>query len=296
MHTFIILYINMILLADSGSTKVHWRLLTQSGQFSDFFTDGINPMFQTTDAMRNSISNQLLPQLGQYLWAGKVDRIFFYGAGCTEQKRPFVEKALQTVFRSAQVMVSSDMLGAARALLQRQSGIACILGTGSGSCYYDGEQIACSVPSLGYILGDEGSAAVLGRTLVGDVLKKQLSEPLCEQFFAQYQLTTADILEKVYRQPFPNRFLASLSRFCADHIEDQQIQQMLIEHFSRFISRNLPQYFQHLGLQRDTLPIGFVGSIAYYYQDILRNVVEQEGYVVGQIMQDPINALMQYHQ
>ena len=143
----------MILLADSGSTKVHWCLVTASGQCSDVFTDGINPLFQTTDAMRNSICNQLLPQIAPLLWAGTLTHVFFYGAGCTPEKKVFVQKALESVFKKAEVHVESDMLGAARGLLGRTAGVACILGTGSGSCFYNGENIEWCVPSLGYILG-----------------------------------------------------------------------------------------------------------------------------------------------
>ena len=287
----------MILIADSGSTKVHWALVTASGQISEFRTDGINPLFQTCDAMRNSISNQLLPQMAPLLWAGTLTHIFFYGAGCTPEKKVFVKKALETVFKKAEVFVESDMLGAARGLLGHTPGVACILGTGSGSCFYNGETIEWCVPSLGYILGDEGSAAVLGKRLVGDLLKNQL-EPtansqqptanLKEIFFEEYETSMADIIEKVYRQPFPNRFLAKLSRFCADHIEDERIHALVYDHFVQFIRRNLVQY-------RSEQPIGFVGSIAYYYRPILEEAMRAEGQPLGTILQDPIPGLIEYH-
>ena len=249
----------MILLADSGSTKVHWCLVTASGQCSDVFTDGINPLFQTCDAMRNSICNQLLPQISSLLWAGTLTHVFFYGAGCTPEKKVFV-----------------------------QAGVACILGTGSGSCFYNGETIEWCVPSLGYILGDEGSAAVLGKQLVGDLLKNQLGDDLKEAFFKEYETSMADIIEKVYRQPFPNRFLAKLSKFCADHIEDQRIHALVYDHFVQFIRRNLVQY------QTDQ-PIGFVGSIAYYYRPILEEALRAEGLPLGTILKDPIEGLKEFH-
>ena len=260
----------MVLLADSGSTKVHWCLVTASGQCSDVFTDGINPLFQTSDAMRNSISNQLLPKIAPLLWAGTLTHVFFYGAGCTPEKKVFVQKALETVFKKAEVFVASDMLGAARGLLGHNAGVACILGTGSGSCYYDGENIEWCVPSLGYILGDEGSAAVLGKRLVGDLLKNQLGDDLKEAFFKEYETSMADIIEKVYRQPFPNRFLAKY------------------DHFVQFIRRNLVQYHAEA-------PIGFVGSIAYYYRPILEEAMKAEGLPLGTILQDPIEGLKEYH-
>ena len=278
----------MILLADSGSTKVHWCLVTASGQYTDIFTDGINPFFQTSDAMRNSICNQLLPKIAPLLWAGTLTHIFFYGAGCTPEKKGFVQKALEGVFKKAEVHVESDMLGAARALLGHNAGVACILGTGSGSCYFNGENIDWRVPSLGYILGDEGSAAVLGKRLVSDLLKNQMGDDLKEAFFKEYETSMPDIFEKVYRQPFPNRFLAKLSKFCADHIEDKRIHDLVYDHFVQFIRRNLVQY--HV-----SSPIGFVGSIAYYYKPILEEAMKAEGMPLGTILQDPIEGLKEFH-
>ena len=304
----------MILIADSGSTKVHWCLVTASGQCSDVFTDGINPLFQTCDAMRNSISNQLLPKISSLLWAGTLTHVFFYGAGCTPEKKVYVQRALEGVFKKAEVQVESDMLGAARGLLGHQPGVACILGTGSGSCYYDGKKIAWSVPSLGYILGDEGSAAVLGKRLVGDLLKNQMGQrndglmndglmndglmngglvDLKELFFEEYQTSMAEIIEKVYRQPFPNRYLARLSRFCADHMDDPRIHDLVYDHFVQFIRRNLVQYFE----KNDQMvnAVGFVGSVAYYYKPILEEAMAAEGIPLGIVLQDPIEGLKEYH-
>ena len=310
---------NMILIADSGSTKVHWCLVTASGQCSDVFTDGINPLFQTCDAMRNSISNQLLPKISSLLWAGTLTHVFFYGAGCTPEKKVYVQRALEGVFKKAEVQVESDMVGAARGLLGHQPGVACILGTGSGSCYYDGEKIAWSVPSLGYILGDEGSAAVLGKRLVGDLLKNQMGQrndglmngglmndglvDLKELFFEEYQTSMAEIIEKVYRQPFPNRYLAGLSRFCADHMDDPRIHDLVYDHFVQFIRRNLMQYFEKNDqMVNDKMvngqmvnAVGFVGSVAYYYKPILEEAMVAEGIPLGIVLQDPIEGLKEYH-
>ena len=285
----------MILLADSGSTKVHWCLVTASGQCSDVFTDGINPLFQTCDAMRNSICNQLLPQISSLLWAGTLTHVFFYGAGCTPEKKVFVQRALEQVFKKAEIFVASDALGAARGLLGHHPGVACILGTGSGSCFYDGEQIEWCVPSLGYILGDEGSAAVLGKRLVGDLLKNQLGDDLKEAFFAEYNTSMAEIIEKVYRQPFPNRFLAKLSKFCADHIEDPRIHDLVYDHFVQFIRRNLVQYFKESGVRSQESGVGFVGSIGYYYRPILEEAMKAEGMPMGTVLKDPIEGLKEYH-
>lgn len=284
----------MILIADSGSTKVHWCLMAANGHTAEFITDGINPLFQTSDAMRNSICNQLLPQMASMLWAGTVSHVFFYGAGCTPEKSPFVEKAIKSVFKKAKVFVASDMLGATRGLLGHEKGVACILGTGSNSCLYDGEQIIKNVPSLGFILGDEGSAATLGKRLVSDLLKNQLGDDLKERFLSQYAINQADVIEHVYRQPFPNRWLANLARFCAENIDDPRIHDLIYDHFAQFVKRNISQYYT-TEEQKQSMPVGFVGSIAFYYRPVLEQVMNDYGFRVGQILQDPIPGLVEYH-
>lgn len=284
----------MILIADSGSTKVHWCLMAANGHTAEFITDGINPLFQTSDAMRNSICNQLLPQMASMLWAGTVSHVFFYGAGCTPEKSPFVEKAIESVFKKAKVFVASDMLGATRGLLGHEKGVACILGTGSNSCLYDGEQIIKNVPSLGFILGDEGSAATLGKRLVSDLLKNQLGDDLKERFLSQYAINQADVIEHVYRQPFPNRWLANLARFCAENIDDPRIHDLVYDHFAQFVKRNISQYYASEE-QKQSMPVGFVGSIAFYYRPVLEQVMSDYGFRVGQILQDPIPGLVEYH-
>lgn len=279
----------MILIADSGSTKTQWCLLTQSGQTEEFTTDGINPFQQTPDGIKNTISNQLLPQIAHLMWVGKIDRIHFYGAGCTPEKIPLVQYALSQCFRSCQAIeVYSDMVGAARALLGTTAGVACILGTGSNSCQYDGEKFVKNVPALGFILGDEGSGAVLGKRLVADLLKDQLNEELKEKFLQEYHTSQADIIENVYRKTFPNRYLASLSRFCADNIDNPLIYDLVYRHFDYFAKRILKQY-------PADLEVGFVGSIAYYYQDVLKKVLADNGIRCGQILQSPIEGLKRFH-
>lgn len=289
----------MIIIADSGSTKTHWCMLAANGQSSDFLTDGINPFYQTQEAMCNSVKNQLLPQMGHLMWAGKITHIFFYGAGCTPEKSPLVQKALAAVFKDADVQVESDMVGAARGLLQHKKGIACILGTGSNSCLYDGERIVKNVPSLGFILGDEGGGAVLGKRLVADLFKNQLGADLMDLFVQEYGVTQADLIDHVYRQPFPNRYLASLSKFCAAHLDDKRIYDLVYDHFTEFVVRNLEQYYQDENdveiEDTHTLSVGFVGSIAYYYKSVLQQVMDDMGFAISKIMQDPIEGLKEYH-
>lgn len=286
----------MILIADSGSTKTHWLLMTANGHAQDIFTEGINPVLQSPEQIQIVIDH-LLSQLGPILWAGTVTHVFFYGAGCIPDKQPVVHDLLAQPFRHAHIEVASDMLGAARGLLQHEPGIACILGTGSGSCFYDGQQITTTVPSLGYILGDEGSGATLGKRLVGDALKNQLPSHLKEAFLREYNLTQAIILDRVYHQPMPNRFLAELSQFCARHIQEPAIQQLVYDHFDAFIKRNILQYLSALAVfQQSGLPISFVGSIAFYYKEILATVLADNHLTLGTIMKDPIDGLKQYHQ
>lgn len=281
----------MILIADSGSTKTQWCLLTKSGQSEEFQTDGLNPFHQTVDGMKNSILNQLLPQISHLMWVGSIDKIYFYGAGCTPEKSPLVAQALQSCFRStAQVHVEvySDMVGAARALLGKEKGVVCILGTGSNSCLYDGEKFTKNVPALGFILGDEGSGAVLGRRLVSDLLKNQLSDELKQKFLEQYKTSQADIIENVYRKTFPSRYLAAFSRFCAENISNPLIYKLVCDHFDELAKRILKQY-------PPELEVGFVGSIAYYYQDVLKKVLADNGISCGKILQSPMPGLKKYH-
>ncbi|MCQ2342369.1 MAG: ATPase [Paludibacteraceae bacterium] len=289
----------MIIIADSGSTKTHWCLMAANGQSSDFMTDGINPFYQTQDAMRNSIVNQLLPQMGHLMWAGTVTKVFFYGAGCTPEKSPYVARALQGIFKDAEVIVEPDIVGAARGLLQHKKGVACILGTGSNSCLYDGEQIVKNVPSLGFILGDEGGGAVLGKRLVADIFKNQLGSELKQQFIDEFGLTQADVIEHVYRQPFPNRYLAGLSKFCAEHIDNKRIYDLVYDHFTEFVVRNLEQYYQDENdveiEDTKSLPVGFIGGIAYYYRPVLQQVLDDMGFSISRIMVDPIEGLKEYH-
>ncbi len=285
----------MLLIADAGSTKTVWSLLTRSGHSEDFQTEGINPFFQSENDIEQIVSNHLLPQIGKHLWIGPITNVFFYGAGCTKEKSFVVRNALSRQFKKAEIEVDSDMVGAAIALFGKQSGVACILGTGSNSCLWTDRQIKFQVPSLGFILGDEGSGGVLGKRLVADLLKNQLGEDLKQKFLAEYNLSQADIIERVYRQPLPNRFLASLSKFCADNISDERIYQLTKRHFAEFADRILLQYEKVAHAEKlVTLQFGFVGSVAYYYEPVLREVMNERGLKISQILKDPMKNLKTY--
>ncbi len=266
---------DMTLIADSGSTKTSWRLDGQA-----FETIGINPVRDSEEEVRRVI--QTLPQ-------APVSRIFFYGAGCIAPYKDVVRKALRQHYPTAEVSVESDMLGAARATCGREAGIAGILGTGSNSCLYDGEAIIQNISPLGYILGDEGSGAVLGRTLVGDALKGQLGDALKERFLERFQLTPQLIIERVYRQPMPNRFLASLVPFLHEEREEPAIRQLLLEQFRRYLRRNIAAYL------RPDLPVHLVGGIAAAFQPEIAQAAATEGLQLGQIIKNPVEHLVKYH-
>jgi N-acetylglucosamine kinase-like BadF-type ATPase len=283
----------MILIADSGSTKTDWALLKEDGTTFEVATQGINPFHQSQEQIAQLLREELLPKLKEEDYSGDVPEefvtaIYFYGAGCTPEKSPRLAECLQACFlKATTVEVQSDLLGAARALCGKQPGIVSILGTGSNSCYYDGERMVQNTPALGYILGDEGSGATLGKRLVGDCLKGQLPAALCQAFLEEYHLTQAEIIERVYRQPLANRFLASLSPFLYQHRKEESVHQLLLSCFDDFFTRNLLAY------PRESLY--FIGSIAHYYREELTEVATRHGYTLARILQRPMEGLIRYH-
>lgn len=227
----------MILIADSGSTKTDWRLISEKEEVKSVSTPGINPFYQTEEEIENQISTLLYPELMGF----SVKKIFFYGAGCAfEDKKQIVKNAISVSFPKAQIEIESDLLAAARGLFLKEKGIACILGTGSNSCFYDGKNIIHNVSPLGFILGDEGSGAVLGKKFAADCLKNQLPEKLKDKFLKQYDLTPAQIIESVYKKPFPNRFLAQFTRFLSENIAEPSIYNIVFDSFTEFF---YPQHY-----------------------------------------------------
>ena len=255
----------MIVIADSGSTKTDWCLGNTKTNSRTVRTGGINPFHQSVDEIKEVIASTLIPQLGD---TTEFTTIYFYGAGCIPEKTNIVKTALAQNFPKANILVESDLLGAAHALCGKTAGIACILGTGSNSCFYDGKKITANISPLGYILGDEGSGAVLGKRLVGDLLKHQLPDDLCQDFLKEYDLTPALILDKVYRQPLANRFLAGLTPFLFAHKHRPEIRNLLISCFTDFFTRNVMQYEYH-----DIL-VHFTGSIAFFFQEEVKEAID----------------------
>lgn len=277
----------MILLADSGSTKTDWGLVENGKLVKRLRTSGMNPFQMSEEAITEEIKTHLVPELPGTV----LDEVHFYGAGCTKEKQPIVERALRANLTiNGECEVESDMLGAARGICGHKPGIACILGTGSNSCSYDGKNLVKNVSPLGFILGDEGSGAVLGKLLVGDVLKNQMPEAITKRFFEKYKLTSAEIIDRVYRQPKPNTFLASFVPFLEENIDEPKIYNLVKESFRSFLRRNVMQYD---GWQ--TLPIGFNGSIAKIYKKPLLEALEEEGMHLGRIIQAPMEAMVEYH-
>lgn len=275
----------MILLADSGSTKTDWALARNGSLVKQITTEGINPFFQTEEEISRIVHERLMPALD----GAMPHEVHFYGAGCAfPEKNRLVEQAI-TRHLPVPVEIGSDLLGAARSLCGRRPGIACIMGTGSNSCYYDGQTIAANVSPLGYVLGDEGSGAVLGRLLVGDCLKNQLPAPLKEAFFKRFDLTPQLILERVYKQPFPNRFLASLSPFLIEHIDEPCIHRLVLNSFKSFFTRNVMQYDYR------EVKVHFTGSIAYYYREVLDEAARALQIELGHIVRSPLEGLVTYH-
>ena len=279
--------VNCILIADSGSTKTDWILTIGENSILEVETMGINPVRDSRDAIFDTIKYYLAARLPkEYI----VREIYFYGAGCIDPYKKNVEEVLEHIFGAAyKIDVESDLLGAARALCGNKTGIACILGTGSNSCLYDGKEIVCNTSPLGYILGDEGSGAFLGKTLVSNVLKKIFSQKLQDSFFERFNLTPSSIINKVYREPLPNTFLASLVPFLAEHREEPEIHDMLIWAFRQFFIRNVKAY------GHPEMEINCVGSIAFYFERELTEAAAKEGLKIGNILQKPVLNMVKYH-
>ncbi|MGM9705906.1 MAG: ATPase [Prevotella sp.] len=285
----------MIIIADSGSTKTDWCII-RNGEKTNISTSGMNPVVMSEDDLRNVIKQELLPRMisvgctPQTSSTAENVKIYFYGAGCTVSCSSRIETALQsTIGYKAEIEVNSDMLGAARSLFGNREGIACILGTGSNSCVYDGRKIVRNIPALGYILGDEGSGAVLGRMFLNAIFKGGVSERIRNEYLSTNSVTINEVIERVYRGATPNRFLASVSLFIARHLDNKDVRQIVVDNFRAFFRNNIQRY------GRNDLSVGIVGSIAYAYQDILIEVAQEEHVTLDSILKSPMQNLIAYH-
>ena len=278
----------MIIIADSGSTKTEWIV----GEIADLsvITKGINPVRDTKEEILEVLSTELMPKLfsSSTISLTDVTEIHFYGAGCITPFSQSVKEALGRLFPQAEAHVYSDLLGAARALCGKEEGIACILGTGSNSCLCKDGEIEKYISPLGYILGDEGSGAVLGRALLSEMLKGNLQN-LWNDFSEEYGFSVPNIIDKVYRQPQANRFLASLVPFIKKNIEYCPVREMVVNEFTRFLQRNIIPY------GRPDLPVNFTGGVANAFADEIHAACTACGLKLGKITARPAEDIRKYH-
>ncbi len=278
-----------ILIADSGSTKTDWAYIDpQTGSHQSVQSAGINPFYQTAEEIAPVLQNQVVPRIGS-----DIQEIHFYGAGCADAKSSMpVTDALKQSFPSANIVeVASDMLGAARGLCGHAPGLACILGTGANNAFFDGQRITHSIGSLGFWLGDEGSGSYLGKTLVVHYLQNELPQDLRALFVDQYPgLDRLTVLDYAYKKPYPNRYFASFSQFITENRTHEFIQALLSNAFGLFVQKYVLKH-----ANAGQYPVHFTGSIAYYYQDILRAVLENNGLQTGRILKSPLEGLIGYH-
>ncbi|MET3502762.1 N-acetylglucosamine kinase-like BadF-type ATPase [Mucilaginibacter rubeus] len=278
----------MIIIADGGSTKTNWCLVTEEGKKVYFNTEGYNPYFSSTEYIIQSLNESLPTDLEKNL----ITEVNYYGAGCsTPEMRKIVEEAMKVVFVGAKVNIGHDLLAAARALLGNTEGFAAILGTGTNTCIYDGKEVVHNIDSGAYILGDEGSGCYIGKKLLTDYLRGYMPEPVRNLFWETYKLTPDDINEQVYTQPRANRFCASFSKFVYDnnvHIEySRNLVRTSFEDFFRNLVTHYPDYQKYT--------FNCIGSVGYNFRNVLEEVVTENGMVVGNIIRSPIDNLVKYH-
>lgn len=280
-----ILVLHMRIIAESSTTKTEWCLIDGNEVKSHAITDGLNPFFMT----RREISHCIRLDLPKDFFKRRWDHIHFYGAGCTsEEKKKMLESSLVAQFKTP-TTVESDLLGAARGLLINEPGVACILGTGSNTCLYDGRNIVKNVRSLGFILGDEGSGAALGRIFVSDCLKDLAPKDLCEQFFDKFEITPNIVMDEVYNNPKANRTLSTYSFFLGEHLDNDYVRTIVRDEFKRFFSRNLMQY------DCRKYPVCFVGSVACTFSELLCEVADIYDVEIKKIIQRSMPGIVNFH-
>ncbi len=277
----------MILIADSGSTKTDWRLVDENNTIQQFSCDGISPYFLNEQQIVALINSQL----GNKFDFKKVEKLFYYGTGCSSPKQvELVKNALQTNFINAVIDVNHDLLAAARAICGKQKGMAAMLGTGSNTCVFDGNEITHNQFSSGFILGDEGSGAHIGKTFIQYFLRDELPKNISLKFETEYKLSKYDIIEKIYKQPTPNRFLASFAKFVYQNLDNKFLNEMVKDCFSQFFKTTVCKYPNY-----KTMELGLVGPIANYYREIIIEVANSFEVKISKIIPSPIDELTHYH-
>ncbi len=306
----------MILIAESASTKTDWRLIDGKKQIHQYATQGYNPYFQDSHEISESIKSEFLPKL-KSTFSHLPSQLFFYGAGCgSDSKKEVVRAALIQNFPLSIIEINTDLLGAARAMCGSKPGIVAILGTGSNTCYYDGSSIIENITSLGFILGDEGSGAHMGKTFIQSYLNKEMPTDLSARFFDRFKLSTDDILDAVYKKPMPNRFLASFCKFIYQNLKEQFVIDMVAGCFEQFFDKHICKYYLNPShspphppsasspkekgsgnslLGERKLKLSCTGSVAYYFSNILKAVAAKKNINIDMITETPIAGLTLYH-
>ncbi len=278
----------MFVVADMGSTKTDWAFVDQDKKVTLIKTQGFNPYFYSTEDIKLLLAPEFADK--DIAW-DKISNVYFYGSGCSAgEKCELVKNALSPFFPKANIFVTHDLLGSAHALCGREKGVACILGTGANTCLYDGEKIVANVTSAGFLLGDEGSGADLGRELIKYYLYGELPKDIEQIFENEYKITRQSLVGEVYSTKHPNAYCATYSRFLAAHKENAVIQKLIEERFDEFFKRHVSKYE---GYQK--LPINFIGSVAFYFSAQLEKVAKKYGTQLGIIIQTPMEKLIDFH-
>ncbi len=277
----------MKLIADSGSTKADWKLVQNNEVIKDIHTKGYNPYYWTAQ----EITQELQPIFHRDLDTNTIQEVYYYGAGCSaDSYNKIIEDGLQPIFPNAKIFVKHDLLAAARATCYDEPGISCILGTGSNSCLFDGNTILDNVANLAYIVGDEGSGSHIGKAILQAYFYKEMPADLAENFKQMYPHDKGWFMKKIYEEETPNAFLASLTHFCSTSKDQFFIKKLVYDCFKLFIERHLTKYENYKNYK-----VHFVGSIAYYFSDILSVALNEKGMTLGRIIKKPIDNLVNYH-
>lgn len=275
----------MKVIGESSSTRTEWTIIDGNNVVEHAFTTGLNPYFQT----RRELSHSIRLELPEVFFKRRWDHVYFYGAGCgTIEKKKIMESSLVAQFRSP-ITVESDLLGAARGLLVHEAGLACILGTGANSCLYNGTEIVKNVPPLGFILGDEGSSAYMGKIFVADVLRGIAPVEICKLFLEKYNVNQNILMDEVYTNTLPSRSLARFSQFLAEHLDNPYVYNLVYNAFMSFFERNIFSY------DYKTMPLSFVGSTAVIFSDVLKKAAADFGTSISKIVRNSMPGLVEYH-
>jgi len=277
----------MLLIADSGSTKCDWRLVAEDKSYQDFTSIGINPYFHNEEVIESELQSN-----GRMMeFADKVTALFFYGAGCSSKDlKRIVDNGLSRVFPNAQIYVDHDLVAAAFAVYEDEPCIACILGTGSNSCHFDGDIVREEVPALAFILGDEGSGSYFGKKLLADYLYKKLPAEMSQKLKSEFNLDKNTVVDRVYMQPHANVYLASFMKFITQFRGTPYVDEMISEGIGKFLDIHVKCF-----RNAEEVSVNFVGSVAHYHEDILKKEAQKRNLRVGKIVKKPIDGLYHYH-